>query len=207
MNLNKGRVKNSKKNQGIALIEMLIVIGIIGLITAGIVALSTNVFNGMDESRVISNLSTVKSKLQKGHKAQGDYVGLVAGTDSPLLDPEDVENPFGADFTISNILANGRASAGVGIKVPGLSIDNCTNILTSLDTNSFEFIGLETGDAGGAVDAMVPGTDDAAGAITGADVTYMSGGRELIAPDVATVGADCLAAGATNNAILVVGFY
>ena len=209
VNLNKGRVKNSKKkNQGIALIEMLIVIGIIGLITAGIVALSTSVFRSMDESDVIANLSTVKVKLQKGYKTQGTYTGLggASGATSSLLERADTLNPFGADFVFGPVETNGQTDGGAAIKVAGLSLDSCQNILTTIDDSTFEYIALETGGAGTAPTVLATTSDIAEGGITGL-AEFVVGGEVEIDRTVDEVDTRCTTAAADSNAMLVVGFY
>jgi toxin co-regulated pilin len=209
VNLNKGRVKNSKKkNQGIALIEMLIVIGIIGLITAGIVALSTSVFRGMDEAEVISKLSTVKAKLQKGYKTQGNYagVGVAVSGAIPLLEISDTQNPFGPDFLIGPVETNGQENGGATIKVGGLSIDSCQNILTTIDDNTFEYIGLEAGDAG-TVPEVVPPESDIAVTIADMAAEFVIGGEAETPRTVGAVNTACAAAAGASNGMLVVGFY
>ncbi|NOH79332.1 type II secretion system protein [Vibrio sp. RE86] len=205
MHPNKNKIRsNKKKNQGIALIEMLIVIGIIGLVTAGIVALSTSVFRGMDESDVMSNLSTVKAKLQKGYKTQGDYNGV--DNDSPLLDRTDVLNPFGADFVVQPVLTSGQADGGVGIRVGGIGQESCRNLLTTIDSAAFDFLAIETGDAG-AAPAAFEATDDIANAVAGTAVVYVQGGQEVTARTVDEVVDDCATSAANDNAMLIVGFY
>ena len=210
MNLNKGRVKNSKKkNQGIALIEMLIVIGIIGLITAGIVGLSTSVFNGMDESNIVSKINTMKGKIQKGYKAQGDYEGLL--NTSPVLAEEDIENPFGPQILANPAMANGRDNAGAVIRIPGLTEEACTNILTSIDPTAFEYLALQTAGAAGAAPGAISGTADdiaVAGDWTGVSAEFVAGGVDTATPlTVGLAGTSCDAAAVTNNAVIVVGFY
>jgi toxin co-regulated pilin len=210
VNLNKGRVKNSKKkNQGIALIEMLIVIGIIGLITAGIVALSTSVFRGMDESDVISNLSTVKVKLQKGYKSQGDYTGLggASGAESSLLDRADTLNPFGEAFRFGPVATNGQANGGAVITVAGLSMDSCQSILTTIDDNTFEYIAVQTGTSG-TVPVPVAATGDiAVGSLPEAATEFVVGGEVTTARTVDAVDTACTTSAGANNAMLLVGFY
>ena len=209
VNLNKGRVKNSKKkNQGIALIEMLIVIGIIGLITAGIVALSTSVFRGMDESEVIANLSTIKVKLQKGYKSQGDYAGLARSASGAitLLEISDTQNPFGPDFVVGPVTTNGQENGGATIKVAGLSMDSCQNILTTIDDNTFEYIALETA-AAGTVPVVVPPASDIAVGIAGMAAQFVVGGEAATPRTVDAVDTACATAAAASNGMLVVGFY
>ncbi|MDK9759104.1 prepilin-type N-terminal cleavage/methylation domain-containing protein [Vibrio sp. D173a] len=211
MNLNKGRVKNSKKkNQGIALIEMLIVIGIIGLITAGIVGLSTSVFNGMDESNIVSKINTMKGKIQKGYKSQGDYADLDG--DSPVLEAEDIATPFGPDLFADSATANTRANAGAVIKIPGLTEESCNNILSSLDPTAFEYIATEVGGAGGVAPVAVTGDIAIFNSINDTVAEFVAGGVEGNGTvgtqfTVGNIGDACTASAANNNAILVVGFY
>ncbi|MGF1753582.1 prepilin-type N-terminal cleavage/methylation domain-containing protein [Vibrio makurazakiensis] len=208
------RAQNSKKkNKGIALIEMLIVIGVIGLITAGIVGLSTSVFNGIDEADTVSKINTIKGKVQKGYKAQGDYAGL--SNASPVLEAEDIENPFGPDIWAAPAQANARDNAAAVVKVPGLTEEACINILTSIDRTAFEYLGTEVGGAAGAAPAAIdPEDEDIAvfGDLAGADVEFVAGGVQGDNTDgtvltVDSAGAACVAAAATNNAIIVLGFY
>ena len=47
----KKKLQKQKKQAGVALLEMLVVIGILGILAAGVVTLSTTAFNSLDESQ------------------------------------------------------------------------------------------------------------------------------------------------------------
>ncbi len=195
-----------KKQAGVALLEMLIVIGIIGLLTAGVVVLSTSTFSSLDELKVVNNMSTVKTKLQKVFKQQGNYAGLSNATSVDFLADNDLANPYGVNIQLATAVTNGQTDGGFTMSVGGLSEASCVNVMSTLDGNSFDFVGLITGAAGTAATPLVS-TSDIAGDVTEVDPEYVAGASVVKALTVINITADCKVAAANNNAILVTGAY
>ncbi len=201
-------VKKERKNKqsGVALLEMLIVIGIIGLLTAGVVVLSTSTFSSLDELKVVNNMSTVKTKLQKVFKQQGNYAGLTNATSVDFLGENDLSNPYGVDIQLGTAVTNGQADGGFSMSVGGLSEASCVNVMSTLDGNSFDFVGLRTGAAGAAATPL-SSTSDIAGDVADVDPEYVAGASVVKDLTVINITADCKVAAANNNAIIVTGAY
>lgn len=193
------QLQKQKKQAGVALLEMLVVIGILGILAAGVVTLSTTAFNSLDESQALDNLSAVKVKVQKAYKQQGDYAGLslmnASGAVPSFLGSEDLDNPFGVDLTLNEVTST-KPNGGFIITMPGMSTASCVNVMTALNPESFYYVAVESGVAG-VPSNITDGTDALNNIITGG----------IGALTVADINSKCESGGQTNEATLIVGAY
>lgn len=67
------QVKEMRKQRGVTLLEIIIVLGIIGVIAAGVVILAQRAFTAQDLSAVQDDLTSVRTAMNEAYKDQAEY--------------------------------------------------------------------------------------------------------------------------------------
>lgn len=149
-----------QKQKGMTLLEVIIVLGIMGVIAAGVVVLAQRAIDNQNITKLNQALNTIQTAMISTYRSKRSYPevltddarsiqlanGLVA---MGKLTKEDLLNPFTGEalqiFTTSNNTMPNRAFA---IKVANLSQNQCTAIISG-GSDLFGFIQVEN--AGGAL--------------------------------------------------------
>lgn len=179
---------NLKKQRGMTLLEIIIVLAIIGTIAAGVVILAQRAFDSKALSDLTSNINTVRTSMKEAYGPTGVYP-VPAGTLTAQLSDASSTDQFNAT-PVGRLISLGKVStseaknnvsnnyinvggANIGtdgvrkayfIEINGLNQAQCRNVLTQVG-NSFDYV--EVADAAGAgaysIDATPP---DLTGAVT-----------------------------------------
>ncbi|AYV21021.1 type 4 pilus major pilin [Vibrio mediterranei] len=131
MKFTAGKRKNKNNQKGIALLEMIIAIGIIGIITAAVVALATKAFDEQKKKDTISKISEITTTVQQLYSNAPSYLGL---TDADL-NADLLKNPYGGAFKLNVGEVSGTAAGGFSIEIKGLSPDQCVQLLSAIGKN------------------------------------------------------------------------
>lgn len=140
-----GTVANKKRQAGLALLEMIIAIGILGVISAAVVMLSTKAFSSMNVKDTVASLTALDSSIKSSYRSQGNYEGIEGQVnekeESKRIIPAHLfKSPFGGNYTLTALTAGVQKNRGFRIGVNGLNIEQCTKVIESLG-NSFRYIG------------------------------------------------------------------
>ncbi|MBQ4889706.1 type IV pilus major pilin [Shewanella sp. MMG014] len=141
--------KNSqaKKQRGVALLELIIAIGVIGVLTAAVVGLASQAFTSLNQKELVNNLSNLKSGISTVYGRFGDYSDIATvGTDGRQIGgayaADDLNNPFGIDLAVLSASVNSNADTGYVVKVAGLGIDECIAVVNQIGTTwDFVYVG------------------------------------------------------------------
>ncbi|WP_302850460.1 type IV pilus major pilin [Vibrio cholerae] len=170
--------KEAKKQRGMTLLEVIIVLGIIGTIAAGVVVLAQRAFDSRTVSEVVQNTNTIRVAIKDAYSSVGTYpeakkadiltltnatilTNTTAGATPTLVQlgkvsVEEMRNKISGDFYA---IAPGHTSAtnkkGYAIEINGLNTEQCRSILGQVG-NNWDYV-------------EVPTTGAAAGAYTIAD--------------------------------------
>lgn len=183
---------NLKKQRGMTLLEIIIVLGIIGTIAAGVVILAQRAFDSKALSDLTGNINTVRTSMKDAYGPTGIYPTPAGTLTAQLTDASTVQQfdatPVGrlislgkvstseAKNNISNNYINvGGANIGTDgvrkayfLEINGLSQSQCRNVLTQVG-NSFDYVEVENGAGAGAysLDNAGPDLTTATSNITG----------------------------------------
>lgn len=169
-----------KKQKGVTLLEIIIVLGIIGIIAAGVVILAQRAFTSQDISELVDNTNSVRIAMTEAYKDSAEYPARVNASGVTKADIETVSNasaivslvkmgkisPSEAFNGFSNdAFEIGRAKITSGetakfkgfyIVINGLETEDCRNILSQIGAQ-WDYVQTTTGVAGstsGATDGM-----------------------------------------------------
>ncbi|EIT4727808.1 type IV pilus major pilin [Salmonella enterica] len=154
-----------KKQRGMTLLEIIIVLGIIGTIAAGVVILAQRAFDAKAMTDLTNKINTVRTAMKDAYGSTGIYplpagAATVALNDETINDPavggatpigklvglgkvsrDEAKNNISNDFISvggGNISANG-VQKGYFIEINGLNQQQCRNILLQAG-NSFDYV-------------------------------------------------------------------
>lgn len=167
------RYAELKKQRGMSLLEVIIVLGIIGTMAAAVVILAQRAFSSQDITDLVDNTNTVRVAAGNAYKDAGVYpsaAGTVIG-----LTPATIPDEKGAAGAMSAILVNlGQASEseikngisgdyfymqgvkltstasdtkGFVLTVNGLDQGECRSVLMQVG-NSWDYVGVDVAGAG-----------------------------------------------------------
>lgn len=153
-----------KKQRGMTLLEIIIVLGIIGTIAAGVVILAQRAYDSKAMTDLTTNINTIRTAMKDAYGSTGIYP-LPAGTSTASLNDQTITETAGQQVPIGKLVALGKLStdeaknnisndfisAGSGdisaaavrkgffIEINGLSQQQCRNILLQTG-NSFDYV-------------------------------------------------------------------
>ncbi|EIX4635195.1 type IV pilus major pilin [Escherichia coli] len=166
-----------RKQRGMSLLEVIIVLGIIGTIAAGVVVLAQRAFDSRTVSDLVTNTNTIRVAMKDAYQRDGKYpdyaspLTLTADTiktgnaNIPVaqlvqlgkLTPDEARNGISGDYIgIGGALtsaATGAPGAGTQVKkgfvieLNGLSQEQCRSILGQVG-NNWEYVQVGTSASG-----------------------------------------------------------
>ncbi|EMM4592747.1 type IV pilus major pilin [Salmonella enterica] len=155
---------NIKKQRGMTLLEIIIVLGIIGTIAAGVVILAQRAYDSKAMTDLTTNVNTIRTAMKDAYGSTGIYP-LPAGTATAALNDQTIIGAAGQATPIGKLIALGKLSrdeaknnisndfisAGSGdisangvqkgyfIEINGLTQQQCRNVLLQAG-NSFDYV-------------------------------------------------------------------
>lgn len=160
-----------RKQRGMSLLEVIIVLGIIGTIAAGVVVLAQRAFDSRAITDLVSNTNTIRVAMKDAYQRDGVYpdyqspISLTAdtikepGTNLPAiaqlvqlgkLTADEGRNNISGDFVgIAGIVTSEDVTAkkAFAIELNGLSQDQCRSILGQVG-NNWEYVEVGTSASG-----------------------------------------------------------
>lgn len=168
------KMEELKKQRGMTLLEIIIVLGIIGTIAAGVVVLAQRAFDSRTISDMVSNTNTVRIAVKDAYQRAAGYA-TTNGTDVVALDNDSIRThatnqPIVADLVqlgklsldearngVSNDFINiGGAMTAAGqtnpkgfvVELNGLSRDQCRSIVSQVG-NQWDYVQVAVGASAG----------------------------------------------------------
>ncbi|WP_369311141.1 type IV pilus major pilin [Providencia rettgeri] len=164
----------AKKQRGMTLLEIIIVLGIIGTIAAGVVVLAQRAFDSRAVSDVVSNTNTIRVAMKDAYQRASGYpvsTGAASGytvdnirktgeakeavarlVQLGKLSIDEARNGISNDFV--NIggakTAAGQTDTGLKgfvVEINGLNQDQCRNIISQVG-NQWDYVSVTTAPAG-----------------------------------------------------------
>ncbi|EOX3463283.1 TPA: type IV pilus major pilin [Vibrio cholerae] len=165
--------KEAKKQRGMTLLEVIIVLGIIGTIAAGVVVLAQRAFDSRTVSEVVQATNTVRVAIKDAYASNGSYpqynaavltldnesiLTTDAGATSTLVklgkvSVSEMRNKISGDFyaigggkTVAGA-SQDNAPKGYVIEVNGLTAEQCRSILSQVG-NNWDYVKVAASAAG-----------------------------------------------------------
>ncbi|WP_225382311.1 type IV pilus major pilin [Escherichia coli] len=157
-----------RNQRGMSLLEVIIVLGIIGTIAAGVVVLAQRAFDSRTVTELVSNTNTVRVAMKDAYQRDGKFpaytspLALTADNikdgDAPIaqlvrlgkLTADEGRNNISGDFMgIGGALTskNSTVLKGFAIELNGLSQEQCRSILGQVG-NNWEYVEVGTSPSG-----------------------------------------------------------
>ncbi len=129
--------------EGMTLLEVIIVLGIMGVVSAGVVTLAQRAIDSQNMTKAAQNLNSVQVALTQTYRGLGQYPATVDGTAAAKLTSglvslgkvsvDEAKNPFtGANMNIFSFERNGAANKAFAIAVDSLTQAQCKTLVTSV---------------------------------------------------------------------------
>lgn len=222
MNRKAAKLQEMRKQRGVTLLEIIIVLGIIGVIAAGVVILAQRAFTAQDLSDIQNNANSIRTSMTEAFKDEGQYpedtggiVGLTKSTiatstlDTPIvtlvklgkISPDESFNGISNDaFQITNAKLDDTTSQNKAfvLVVNGLETEECRNLISEMG-NQWDYVeALKAGAGAGTTVASVADRNLSV-AKSGAILKTLTS-PEISAADITATGV-CDGAGAVNGVI------
>ncbi|ENK6899153.1 type IV pilus major pilin [Escherichia albertii] len=159
-----------RKQRGMSLLEVIIVLGIIGTIAAGVVVLAQRAFDSRAVTELVTNTNTVRVAMKDAYQKSGSYPAYqspleltgdtIKSTTAAIpaaqlvqlgkITPDEVRNNISGDFigiggaTTSN---GSQVLKGFALELNGLSQEQCRSILGQVG-NNWEYVQVGTSGSG-----------------------------------------------------------
>lgn len=154
---------NIKKQRGMTLLEIIIVLGIIGTIAAGVVILAQRAFDTKAMTDLANNANTVRTAVKDAYGPSGNYPtadtkNTIAMTTSNYTSSDSLKTPIGKLIALGklsvdeaqngisgNFISIGPGSigtkndAGYFIELNGLNAQQCRGLLNQM-ANNWDFV-------------------------------------------------------------------
>ncbi|ECU9617663.1 type IV pilus major pilin [Salmonella enterica] len=157
---------NLKKQRGMTLLEIIIVLGIIGVIAAGVVVLAQRAFDTKAMSDLANNANTVRIAVKDAYGPSGQYPAEVAADTAKIANSAalltDTKTPIGKltalgkispDEALNGISGNyidigpgkigDKSNAGYFIVLNGLNQQQCRGLLNQVG-NQWDYVAVGT---------------------------------------------------------------
>ncbi|HAS4516961.1 TPA: type IV pilus major pilin [Vibrio cholerae] len=129
--------------EGMTLLEVIIVLGIMGVVSAGVVTLAQRAIDSQNMTKAAQNLNSVQVALTQTYRGLGQYPAtadtaaatkLTAGLVSlGKVSSDEAKNPFtGANMNIFSFNRNSAPNKAFAIAVDGLTQAQCKTLVTSV---------------------------------------------------------------------------
>ncbi|HFW4797861.1 TPA: prepilin-type N-terminal cleavage/methylation domain-containing protein, partial [Salmonella enterica subsp. diarizonae serovar 60-67:z35:-] len=152
-----------KRQRGMTLLEIIIVLGIIGVIAAGVVILAQRAYDTKAMTDLANNANTIRTAMKDAYGPSGAYpaantTNTIAMTTSNYTDANALTTPVGklialgklsVDEAQNNISGNfisagpgvigAKLNAGYFIELNGLNAQQCRNLLNQM-ANNWDFV-------------------------------------------------------------------
>ncbi len=163
-----------RKQRGMSLLEVIIVLGIVGTIAAGVVVLAQRAFDARAITEVVTNTNTVRVAMKDAYQRDGVYPSYVSPTTLTAdtiktdtsgivaaqlvqlgkISPDEARNNISGDFFgIGAATVGGGAGGatlpnkGYVIEVNGLSSEQCRAIISQVG-NNWDYVQVGTSASG-----------------------------------------------------------
>ena len=166
------KLKEMRKQRGVTLLEIIIVLGIIGVIAAGVVILAQRAFTAQDITDTINNTNSVRTAMEEAYKDAGQYpadndpysltktnITATPSSTSPAIQmlvalgkvsADEAFNSFSNDaFQIGGIQTSSSSSGNKGfyLMINGLDSETCRNYISQIGAK-WEYVEVMAGQAG-----------------------------------------------------------
>ncbi|EGR1074616.1 type IV pilus major pilin [Vibrio cholerae] len=128
--------------EGMTLLEVIIVLGIMGVVSAGVVTLAQRAIDSQNMTKVAQNLNTMQVAMTQTYRSLGNYPTTATSNDAGKLtsglvslgkvSKDEAKNPFtGQNMSIYSFSRNTAPNKAFAIVVDGLTKAQCRTIVTS----------------------------------------------------------------------------
>lgn len=173
------KLKEMRKQRGVTLLEIIIVLGIIGVIAAGVVILAQRAFTAQDITDTINNTNSVRTAMEEAYKDAGEYpadndpysLTKTNITDTPTsssaaiqmlvalgkVSADEAFNSFSNDaFQIGGVQTSSSSSGNKGfyLLINGLDSETCRNYISQIGAK-WDYVAVVKGTAGKLITAPV----------------------------------------------------
>ncbi|HDZ3771160.1 TPA: type IV pilus major pilin [Vibrio cholerae] len=143
--------------EGMTLLEVIIVLGIMGVVSAGVVTLAQRAIDSQNMTKAAQNLNTIQVAMTQTYRSLGSYPAtadanaagrLTSGLVSlGKISADEAKNPFtGTNMNIFAFNRNTAAQKAFAIAVDGLTKAQCKSLVTSVG-EMFPYIVVKEGAA------------------------------------------------------------
>ncbi|EFF0732774.1 TPA: type IV pilus major pilin [Escherichia coli] len=191
-----------RKQRGMSLLEVIIVLGIIGTIAAGVVVLAQRAFDSRTVTELVSNTNTVRVAMKDAYQRDGEYPAYSSPLDltadnikkgnAPIaqlvrlgkLTADEGRNNISGDFMGIGGARTSTADVlkGFAIELNGLSQEQCRSILGQVG-NNWEYVEVGTSPSGSYSDSLQSGVDMTAEAGNSILRSLGNNGQETLTAD------------------------
>nr|ADE87456.1 toxin co-regulated pilus [Vibrio cholerae O56] len=139
--------------EGMTLPEVIIVLGIMGVVSAGVVTLAQRAIDSQNMTKAAQNLNTIQVSLTQTYRSLGNYpatadaaaaTALTSGLVSlGKISADEAKNPFtGNNLNIWSFPRNAAGNKAFAISVDGLTQAQCKTLVTSVG-DMFPYINVQ----------------------------------------------------------------
>lgn len=174
------RYRELKKQRGMTLLEIIIVLGIIGVIAAGVVILAQRAYDSKAMTDLANNANTIRVAMKDAYGQTGQYpiqdsadaiamtpANYKTHTTTPIgklialgkISPDEGQNNISSDFIdIGSVTIGGKAQAGYYVQLNGLNQEQCRGLLNQMG-NNWDYVSVMQGAASGSYNTIA-GTEE-----------------------------------------------
>ncbi|MCG5044809.1 type IV pilus major pilin [Enterobacteriaceae bacterium 155047] len=182
LNRKAAKLQEMRKQRGVTLLEIIIVLGIIGVIAAGVVILAQRAFTAQDLSDIQNNANSIRTSMAEAFKDEGSYpadkagvAGLTKSTiadsdlDTPIvtlvklgkISPDESFNGISNDafqMTSASLDSNSSQKKVFVLLVNGLETEECRNLISQMG-NQWDYVEAVTGVPAGSTTPLTISND------------------------------------------------